>query len=162
MLTKVCSICKETKAASEFPNNSRAKDGLYSYCTDCNRKKSLAYIRSNPEARRIRRSDVRKMMIESAQSRAKARDLEIDITYSDITVPELCPVFNKPLVKSKGKATGYSPSLDRIDNSKGYIKGNIQVLSNKANAMKANATKEELIMFAKWVLKEYEDVQSTS
>jgi hypothetical protein len=48
-----------------------------------------------------------------------------------------------------------SPSLDRIDNTKGYIKGNIMVISNKANTMKNNATPKELTKFARWILKIY-------
>ena len=46
-----------------------------------------------------------------------------------------------------------APSADRIDPRKGYVRGNIQVISMKANAMKANATPEELRSFALWVLK---------
>jgi hypothetical protein len=47
-----------------------------------------------------------------------------------------------------------SPSLDKIDPEKGYVKGNVMWMSQLANAMKNNATKEELKQFANWVLKE--------
>jgi len=47
--------------------------------------------------------------------------------------------------------TEYAPSLDRIDSRKGYTKDNIQVISNKANILKNDATLSELKMFAKWI-----------
>lgn len=57
--------------------------------------------------------------------------------------------FNKPLILNHFK---WTPSIDRIDATKGYTKDNIQVISKQANAMKWDSTKEELVEFAKGVL----------
>lgn len=70
-------------------------------------------------------------------------------------MPKKCPVFNVPLVKGKGKPHDWSPSIDKIDPKKGYIKGNIQVISMLANAMKNHANKKQLRQFARWVLEEH-------
>ena len=64
--------------------------------------------------------------------------------------PEFCPALGLRL--EFGGEIESSPSIDRIDNSQGYVRGNIQVISQKANRIKSDATREELEMFAKWVL----------
>lgn len=101
-----------------------------------------------------------RFMHSRAKSRAKIRGIEFNIDKSDIEIPIICPILGIPIIKEykKGKKHGpssNSPSLDRIDNSKGYVKGNVRVISHKANTMKHNATKEELIMFAKWIMEVY-------
>ena len=91
----------------------------------------------------------------SAKSRAKKKDIEFTISVDNIVLPSHCPILGIELIMhSDGKAGGKdnSYSLDRIDTSKGYIKGNIQVISFLANSMKRNATKEHLCLFAKWIL----------
>jgi hypothetical protein len=97
----------------------------------------------------------------TAKYRAIKRGLEFNIDISDVIIPEVCPILGLPLViaDGTGKPGGRmnSPSLDRIDNTKGYVKGNVQVISHMANSMKFTANKEQLLAFAKWILKEYED-----
>lgn len=83
----------------------------------------------------------------NAKRRAKSKGIEFNIEESDITIPEFCPVLKVKLESG----TRHPPSLDRIDNSKGYIKGNVWVISRKANTMKNDATAEELKEFANWI-----------
>ena len=45
-----------------------------------------------------------------------------------------------------------SPSIDRIDSNKGYIKGNVRIISLRANMMKNDANLQELEEFCKNVL----------
>lgn len=71
----------------------------------------------------------------------------------DIT-PDKCPVFNKKLVSGIGCMHDWSPSVDKIIPSKGYVKGNIQVISLLANRMKADASPKQLKQFATWINKE--------
>ncbi len=75
------------------------------------------------------------------------------VMYLDEIAPKKCPVFNKPLVAGIGKHGDMSPSIDKIIPSKGYVKGNIQVISYMANRMKNNANPRELVRFAEWILK---------
>lgn len=90
------------------------------------------------------------------RQRAKARGLECDLSPEDIVIPEKCPVFGFPLNISMGQGAGGqfdSPSVDRIDNEQGYIRGNIQVMSHLANRMKSSATRDQLQLFARWILR---------
>jgi len=48
------------------------------------------------------------------------------------------------LFRTTGTAGDNSPTLDRIDNTKGYTKDNIIIVSFKANTIKNSATIEEL------------------
>jgi hypothetical protein len=84
-------------------------------------------------------------MFYQAYYRAKHRGLEFDIVVEDIIIPQYCPVFpDIELNKFSNKVSLNSPSLDRIDNTKGYIKGNIKVISQKANTLKSNGSIEDL------------------
>lgn len=85
----------------------------------------------------------------SARARAKLQNLTFNLVLEDIpTLPDRCPILGFPLkLASKGMNAA---SLDRIDNSKGYEKGNIQIISDRANRLKRDATLEELVTLGKW------------
>lgn len=94
-------------------------------------------------------------MLHSARARAKRTGREFSLQLEDIVCPDVCPILGLPLFKGEGRQTANSPSLDRIDSTKGYIKDNIQVISNLANQMKGPATPEQLLKFADWIKETY-------
>lgn len=83
-------------------------------------------------------------MIRCAKSRAKQKGLEFDLSLGDINLPEKCPILDIPLKVSEKTVSDFSPTIDRIDNSKGYVKDNVIVISFRANTIKNNSTIEEL------------------
>lgn len=87
-------------------------------------------------------------LYKSAKSRAKQRSEEFSIDLEDVVVPDKCPILGIPLKYNRGIKEDNSYSLDRIDSSKGYIKGNIWVISLRANRIKNDSTPQELRLIA--------------
>ena len=83
-----------------------------------------------------------------AKDRAERDGLPFDITIDDIFIPDMCPILNVFFVPGTSKDYRYTPSLDKIIPEKGYVKGNIAVITNLANVMKNSASPEELRAFA--------------
>lgn len=73
-------------------------------------------------------------------------------TYIRSIAPKKCPVFDKAFVERGSGFNKWSPSIDKIDPTKGYVPGNIQIISFHANRMKQDATSEQLEQFAYWIL----------
>jgi hypothetical protein len=86
-------------------------------------------------------------MIRNVKFSAKRRNLEFDLDYTDIILPKVCPLLNIPLNYNSNFQDISYPTIDRIDNNKGYIKGNIWVISRLANSMKNSANFEQLNNF---------------
>jgi hypothetical protein len=109
-------------------------------CPACNNER----VKAQPEEVKMYRR---------AKSRAKAKGIPFDIEPDDVVIPTHCPILGIPIDHVKGKPGAFrnSPSLDRIDPSMGYVKGNVWVISMRANAMKGDATVEDMQAFARWV-----------
>jgi hypothetical protein len=85
----------------------------------------------------------KKRMLSGAKQRAKTKGLAFDLTVEDIAIPVYCPILGMPLYTSE-LDSDCSPSIDRIDNSGGYTKDNIQIISTRANRIKSDSSIEEL------------------
>lgn len=79
-----------------------------------------------------------------AKERAKVKHLEFSILPEDIIIPTICPLLNIPLIKGIKTMHNNSPTLDRIDTTKGYTKDNIWVISWRANRLKSDSSLNEL------------------
>ena len=127
---------------------------------NAHRKKNAAKQVSTPEGRAIynaqmaeyargnRRKRPEVYMLIRVRCRAKAKGLAFALTAEDIQIPKRCPVLGIPLSVGNGRATDNSPELDRINNRKGYVKGNVIVVSRRANRIKNDATVKELQQIA--------------
>ncbi len=75
----------------------------------------------------------------------KRAECDVDVEYVLSLFPKdgRCPALGVPLVWGSADLDS-SPSLDRIDPDQGYVHGNVQWLSHKANRIKNNATLDEL------------------
>jgi hypothetical protein len=123
---KKCNRCNHTKPLIEFKKYRQNKK-LYvqNICLQC----------------KYKCIPIEKILLKNANYRAKQKKLEFTLSLNDIKVPLLCPVFKIPLIPGGGLS---APSLDRIDNSRGYTPDNIIVVSVKANNFKNSATIGEL------------------
>lgn len=84
--------------------------------------------------------------MEGSKKRARDKGLEFNIEVTDIVIPNFCPYLGIEVSHETGhgKVRPGSPSLDRIDNSKGYTKDNIIVCSWRANFLKSDGSLEEM------------------
>lgn len=137
-VTKQCAKCSETKDASEFNKDKASASGLSSWCKVCHNKAN--YVR--------RRKTVEKAMWMRASVRASKSGLPFTITEEDIFIPADCPCLGIPLRVAAGVVDDYSPTLDRLDNNRGYEPDNIWVISNRANLIKSVSTVDELFKIA--------------
>ena len=80
------------------------------------------------------KTDLRVRLLNSAKARAKQFGRDFNLTLDDIIIPQTCPVLGTPMV---------SPSLDRHNNDLGYVKGNVFVISKRANMLKSNGSAED-------------------
>lgn len=93
-----------------------------------------------------------------ARMRAKNKGLEFNITKEDLLpLPTHCPVLGFELKFGTGPRLPNSGSIDRIDNTKGYVKGNIRVISWRANTLKNDASLEELEAIVKYIKENIEN-----
>lgn len=88
--------------------------------------------------------------ITAKRNNAKQRGIEFNLTPSDLyPLPERCPVLDIPLNYDDTRGgTDNAMSIDRVDPALGYVKGNIVLVSQRANRIKNDATVDELLKIA--------------
>lgn len=147
LASKKCPRCGETKPQDSFKKDASTVSGLTCWCRSC----------CSFSAKRHRNNNKNKHMFWAIKGRARRNGIPFNLEVSDILIPEYCPLLNikinQPL---SGKLSGNSPSVDRINPKLGYVKGNVRIISNRANTLKNNATIKELELLIK-NLRSYSD-----
>ena len=131
------------KIFSQFEKTKIRKDGTYYESW----KTEEAYLKE-------RINNIHRMAVIRSKKRNIKYSVNEDYLRSIYPKDNLCSILNTHMKWGGQSDKSNSPSLDRIDPDKGYIKGNLMWISLKANRMKQNATDEELIKFSNWINKE--------
>lgn len=145
----LCIVC-----SGEIPEGSR-KDRKYCSKRCTSNSTGLSWRSRNrdkiKEKNRIDNLFTEKRMLTRIKSRCKIKGIPFDLNLEDIIIPTHCPILGIELTPNHGRS-GYfddSPSLDRIKPEGGYLKGNVRVISNRANMLKSNATVAEMELVLK-------------
>ena len=110
------------------------------------RRKNEAYLREWSKDY-ISRNPKRKLIF-TARASAKKKGLPFNLELSDIVIPAHCPVLGIELQRGVRGRNDNSPSIDRIIPALGYVRGNILIISWRANRIKNDASIEELAKIA--------------
>ena len=138
---KVCDNCEQSLNLNKFSliEKWNINSDTKNTCKKCSIK-----IKQTEKLNRDWKVDAAKLLYSNIKSRCKRIGREFSIELEDILIPEKCPVFGFDLKREDRQTWMCAPSVDRIDSSKGYIKGNITVVSRRANIIKRDATIQEL------------------
>lgn len=145
-----CRGCGETKPHTEF----RKRKGGYvsTGCRDCvNKKYERDPVRGHYNA---------------LKCRAKRKGIPFNIALDDLEIPDACPVLGIPLKGwGENNVGGYkddSPSIDKFIPELGYVKGNVSIISFKANLLKRDSSLEEIGKLYEWMKRTTEDIKNSN
>lgn len=153
--SKVCSKCGIEKPSSAFHLSGKPNGSLYSHCKECKKayrsKRYYAQKANDPIRLWAHRG------FHNAKYRAKKSGIPFTLTKEDVTqlvssqspTCTYCEVeLNFQLYSEDMKDRWDAPSLDRLDPALGYILGNTVLSCYRCNAIKSDATHEELVRIA--------------
>lgn len=129
-----CNRCKNWKTDSEMSNRKAYLDGKGNICLACVKDKHV--------------EDPILVMVHNTRAHHKQTiEASNDYLYKLFSEATTCPYTGKKLVRGIGRLSPQSPSLDRIDVTKGYIEGNLRIISHEANAAKGEKSEQEFMEF---------------
>lgn len=161
-VVRTCGKCGASKLISKFHKDKTKKFGVSSTCKDCATAQSRKYYLANTEhikesARRYGKTYVPKYgryidsRLKNLHTKAKGRTKEFSIPLEYMF--ELwenqngqCAYTKLPLLATANQFN--TVSLDRVDSSKGYVVGNVQLVCAAINKMKQEYTEELFLLLS--------------
>lgn len=140
--------CKQ--CGSPIPDATAA----HKYCNkQCRGKAKRARLHQcNPEYQKVwSKSNYALTKYYDTKRRAALAGIPFNLEPEDIVIPDVCPALGIDLAPGVGGIHPGSPSIDKIKPELGYVKGNVVVISNRANVIKQDATAEEIQAVADYV-----------
>lgn len=146
--TKLCSLCGDWKLHTDFYADKQNNDGLKTMCKACYRAKYIppGKQRYNKYVKEKRLTSHSRTWLGQLKHNAKVAGLPFNLTVDDLVVPTHCPVLGIPLATGDRAVTGANntPTVDRIVPELGYTRGNVCIISRRANRLKQDSSLAEL------------------
>lgn len=111
-------------------------------CRECNNAYMRVYLRERRHSQPIA------ALLERARGRARSKGVAYALSATDLKLPKRCPVLGIKLMIGDRRSEA-SPSLDRIKPEKGYVPGNVRIVSDKANRLKGDRSREDVLGLAR-------------
>lgn len=160
-MEKVCRGCGRTLPHSAFNKDNAKADGRRSRCRECDaayfqsKYQDPAWKDKHRNRAKVWRTTLKNESPEelwaidalaNAKQRARRGSLlcDIDLDYVRNLVVDTCPLLGLPILYAQSKLSDSSPTLDRKNPTLGYTKGNVAVISHRANRLKSDSTVEEM------------------
>lgn len=148
---RTCEKCKETKEASEFYRNGR---NYTNWCKECINA-AREHLSASMTPTRKKGTVLHKLCVEMVRNAKKRalfgdKEFDLDVGYVEQLVLEFAKDNECEITLDKKP---FKPSIDRINNSKGYTKENIKICWLIENYCKNSFTDEDVIEFCKRKLK---------
>jgi hypothetical protein len=160
METKICNKCGEEKEITLFRKCNRCKDGYRGLCKACFNLERKAYPSRQLKAKRERRKHQASKQPEAIKERKRTSFQKQQTIYGNMSshqkkrghgsMPFTLKEFRKWLNnngwdklyktwKESGFEKTQAPSIDRLDNSKGYTFEDMELVTWKENYRRAHA-----------------------
>jgi hypothetical protein len=172
--TGYCVVCKREAEKRWYDNNKntnlvrrkkiRNSSSVKAYMSEYGKQyratspKYEQWIKDNPDnftvarhKRKMSKIGRASMLLSNIKVRSKKFHIECNLCKEDIVIPDICPVLGIPILLDQPGMSDNSPSVDRIDNNKGYTKDNVSVISMRANRLKSDASPAELRALLEYV-----------
>lgn len=147
---KVCLLCREEKADTEFPaftRNDNGKRRHHSYCADCHRKQSAIWaVKQRDRVRALIRSGsvthIAKRILQDCKQNDKKKGMvcDLDLPFVESSIQQPCSYCGE---------TVYRRSLDRIDNNVGHLKSNVTTACVRCNLTRTTMPYEAWLVVAR-------------
>ena len=155
---RTCTKCKQWKPWGEFHIDRAKYNGHCEKCKPCRNAETARYKKFRHVAERSKRpKEYAQNKIFAAKARAAKIGVPFDLHWRDIfPIPSHCPVLGIEL-EIGGSSRHNSPSLDRIIPARGYVRGNVVIISDLANRILSDATPAQVRKAADWFESVYPD-----
>lgn len=125
------------------------------YATNANgaRDKAIAYEKKRYESRNVHYRI--RAAFYAARNRAKKRGLDFNLILADLGTSTYCAVTGVEFDMTRSFRQGniFVPSLDRVDPSLGYVRGNVRMVCHGYNLAKHTGTDADVLKLARALVK---------